>query len=92
MRIEAYNQIAQLYNATSVNRTSSTSSVASAKDKITISRAGQDYQIAKQAVSQASDVREDKVADIRSQIQAGTYSVDTDDFASKLLQKFNEFK
>ncbi len=92
MRIDAYNQIAQIYNATSVKRTNGASSVASAKDQVTISRAGQDYQIAKQAVSQASDIREDKVASIKSQIAAGTYSVDTSDFADKLLQKFNEFK
>ena len=92
MRIEAYNQIAQLYGATSANKTTGTQKSASAKDQVTISRAGQDYQIAKQAVSQASDIREDKVADIKSQIEAGTYSVDTNDFAEKLLAKFNEFK
>ena len=91
MRIDAYNQIAQLYGATSTNKVKSTTQTASVKDQVTISRAGRDYQIAKQAVSEASDIREDKVADIKSRIEAGTYSVDPGDFADKLLQKFYEF-
>ena len=44
---------------------------------------------AKTAVSEASDVREDKVAKLKAQIEAGTYSVNPDDFASKLLEKYN---
>ena len=43
----------------------------------------------KTAVSEASDVREDKVAELKAKIQAGTYSVNPDDFASKLLEKYN---
>ncbi|MGN1157637.1 MAG: flagellar biosynthesis anti-sigma factor FlgM, partial [Agathobacter sp.] len=31
----------------------------------------------------------DKVAQLKAQIQAGTYSVSPDDFASKLLEKYN---
>ena len=47
------------------------------------------YQVAKTAVSQASDIREDKVAQLKSMIDAGTYSVEPGDFASKLLEKYN---
>ena len=87
MRIDAYNQIAQIYG---VNKTSQTTrtQTASVRDELTISRAGQDYRIAKQAVAQSPDVREDKVADIKSRIEAGTYDVSPDDFASKLLEKY----
>ncbi len=89
MRIETYNQVAQLYNTTKPTKTKSTQSAA-AKDNVTISRAGQDYQIAKQAVSKASDIREDKVADVKNRIDSGTYSVSSDDFAKKLLEKYAE--
>ena len=47
------------------------------------------YQIAKQAVADASDIREDKVSQLKSMIDAGTYSVEPGDFASKLLEKYN---
>ena len=90
MRIDAYNQIAQLYgvqktyNAQKTGRASVMGS-----DQISISQAGYSHQVAKAAVSEASDVREDKVAKLKAQIQAGTYSVNPGDFASKLLEQYN---
>ena len=89
MRIEAYNQIAQIYNTSKPGKVARPSGE-SLKDQVTISRAGQDYQIAKQAVSEASDIREDKVADVKSKIDSGTYEVSVDDFAAKLLEKYGE--
>ena len=89
MRIDAYNQVAQLYNVNKTTRTKATASVERPRDAVQISQAGKDYQIAKQAVANAPDIREDKVADLKAKISAGTYSVDTGDFASKLLEKFN---
>ena len=88
MRIEAYNQIAQVYNTNKTARTQAAKPT-QGTDKVQISQLGKDYQIAKEAVSNASDIREDKVADIKSQIDSGTYSVSADDFASKLLEKFS---
>ena len=58
-------------------------------DQVSISQAGKDFQIAKNAVSGASDIREDKVAQLKSMVDAGTYSVEPGDFASKLLEKYN---
>ena len=50
MRIDAYNQIATLYNTTKPSKAKSTAEITSARDQVQISRAGRDYQIAKQAV------------------------------------------
>lgn len=89
MRIDAYNQISQLYGVkgkvktTQVNRTSPT-------DKLEISSFGRDMQIAKQAVNNAPDVRMNKAEQLKSQIQNGTYDVDANSFADMLLQKFSE--
>ena len=55
---------------------------------MTISQAGYDYQIAKQAVQDSADVREDVVAKFKSQIENGTYDVDSESFADKLIEKF----
>lgn len=89
MRIDAYNQVAQLYGVQSKYKTQKTSSASAPTDQVSISQAGRDYQVAKSAVSQASDIREDKVAQIKSKIDSGNYSVEPGDFASKLLEKYN---
>jgi negative regulator of flagellin synthesis FlgM len=91
MRIDAYNQIAQAYSVQSTRGIQKTHSVSGPRDQVSISQTGRDYQVAKAAVSSASDVREDKVAELKSQIDAGTYAVDTGDFASKLLEKYNSY-
>lgn len=91
MRIETYNQIASVYKATKPAKAQGSSRVGS-KDQVQISRAGLDYQIAKQAVSQAPDVRADKVAELKSRIASGEYQVSADDFASKLIAKYDQYR
>ena len=89
MRIEAYNQVAQLYKTNKTSTTRPASASAMGRDEVQISSFGRDYQIAKKAVAEASDIREDKVSQLKSMIDAGTYSVEPGDFASKLLEKYN---
>lgn len=90
MRIEAYNQVAQLYQTTNTKSVQSTAGVAkSARDQVQISSTGRDYQVAKQGVAEATGIREDLVADVKERIKSGTYEVSTDDFATKLLNQFN---
>lgn len=88
MRIDAYNQIAASYNKTKPIKVKSIAEVTSARDQVQISRAGRDHQIAKQAVAAASDIREDKVTEVKARIQSGNYDVDTGDFASILLASY----
>ncbi len=91
MRIEAYNQVQQLYQAQKVNRTQPT--LAAAKtDKVQISSLGKDIQSAKSAVMSTPDIREDVVAGLKEKIQNGTYEVDTASFAEKLLAKYGEMR
>ena len=89
MRIDAYNQIAQLYGVSKTARTQKAQGTSSVSDQVSISQAGRDYQIAKKAVSEASDIREDKVAQLKNMVNSGQYQVNGDDFASKLLEKYN---
>lgn len=88
MRIDAYNQISQIYAANRPKSAQKTDKVSGAKDEFKLSSKGKEMQVAKQAVKDAPDIREDKVADIKSKIDAGTYNVDTGDFANVLMQKF----
>ena len=89
MRIDAYNQVAQLYKTTRAGKVTAASTVSSARDEVQISSFGRDFQLAKQAVQESSDIRTDKVAELKAKVNAGTYSVDNGDFASKLMAKYN---
>lgn len=89
MRIDAYNQISQIYGVNGKVKTAQVSRT-SQTDKVEISSFGRDLQIAKQAVANSPDVRTDKVEQLKSQIKNGTYNVDADSFADMLLQKFSE--
>ena len=91
MRIEAYNQVQQLYQPKQLSKAQQTGSV-SRKDKLQISSTGKDYQSVKAAVSGASDVREELTASIKARIENGTYNVDSTAFAEKLLKKFDEMR
>lgn len=90
MRIDAYNQVSQLYRTNGTKKVNKTGTTQAA-DKVEISQIGKDYQIAKQAVAQSADVREDKVNALREQIASGTYSVSMEDVAEKLLSNYKAF-
>ncbi len=89
MRIEAYNQVSQIYQASKPVKAEKGEKV-SRMDQVLISSIGKDIQAAKQAVANSSDIREELTAPIKASINAGTYSVSNDDFASKLSEKYEE--
>lgn len=71
MRIEAYNQIASIYKTSKTGKVQQPYGVSTGRDEVQISQLGRDYQIAKQAVAEASDIREDKVAELKTSVQSG---------------------
>lgn len=89
MRIEAYNAVSQVYGTQKPHKTQGTAK-AGRMDEVQISSFGKVMQTAKQAVKDAPDIREDKTAPLKAQINAGTYNVSGEDFASKLLAKYEE--
>ena len=89
MRIDAYNQVAQLYGIQKNLKTQKAQNAAGPRDQVSISQAGRDYQVAKSAVSEASDIREDRVAQLKERLDSGNYNVVMNDFANKLLEKYN---
>lgn len=91
MRIEAYNQVQQLYQAQKVNKAQKASNVHRA-DQVQISSIGKDIQTAKAAVAASPDIREDVVAPIRTKVLNGTYQVEAGSFAEKLLEKYEEMR
>ena len=92
MRINTYNQVSQLYQASKANKANKAyGSVQpqTAQDQLHISQTGRDYQVAKQAVAKASEIREDKVAQLKERVASAKYDVNMDDFAQKLVEKYS---
>ena len=87
MRIDAMNKVSQLYQANRTRKTGS-AGAASRSDKVEISRIGKDYQIAKQAIAKAPDVRMDKVASLKAAFANGTYNVSDEALADKMLDDY----
>ena len=91
MRIEAYNQVQQLYRSQRVNKNQKTTKPTFA-DQVQISSIGKDIQTVKAAVKASPDIRAELTDPIKEKIQNGTYSVDTSSFAEKLIQKYEEMR
>ena len=89
MRIEAYNAVSQIYSAQKPGKVNKTSA-AYGRDQVQISSIGKDIQTAKAAVANSSDIRKEITEPIKNAIANGTYNVSNDDFASKLLAKYEE--
>ncbi len=90
MRIEAYSQVQQLYSNSKVSKTQATKKTGEVRDTLSLSSIGKDIQVAKQAVGAADDIRRDKVASLKAAIKNGTYDVRGEDFADKILAKYEE--
>ena len=89
MRIDALSKVSQLYQANETRKISKTYD-GNKKDSVEISQMGKDYQIAKQAVSAAPDVRQDKVNELKQKLESGNYEVSLEELADKMINDFFE--
>ena len=88
MRIEAYNQIQQVYNSSKVQKAAKTEK-AGRTDAVQISSVGKDIQTVKQALAETPDIRENVVAPLKQAVQNGSYDIDNESFTDKLLSKYS---
>lgn len=88
MRIDAFNRVSQMYQATSTKKTTNTGKTGKS-DNLQISQFGRDLQIARAAVAKTPDVREEKIADIKERMSAGVYRFDMDALADKLTDGYS---
>lgn len=87
MRIDGMNKVSQLYKTNS-SKSTTQGTKGSFQDSLEISQIGKGYQVAKQIVSQSPNIREDKVNDIKQRMEAGTYQVNSQMVAEKLVERF----
>ncbi len=85
MRIEAYNAVSQIYQANKATSVKKAQGAYSQSDKIEFSDVAKTYQTAKTAVASAPDVRADKIAEIKAQMEAGTYKISSEAVADKII-------
>ena len=88
MRIEAYNQIGQVYAPKKTYGTTKANKVSRTDEVQLSSSIGKDIQTVKQAVANSPDIRENITAPLKAKVQSGTYEVSSDDFASKLMAAY----
>jgi negative regulator of flagellin synthesis FlgM len=55
---------------------------------VNLSQASKDLRLANEALASAPDVREDKVTEIRNKIESGTYEIDNQAVADKMVGSF----
>lgn len=87
MRIDAYNQVSQLYQATKPKKVTKTSG-STVTEQYQVSQKGKDYQTAKTALNEIPDVREDKVQEIKNALASGTYNVSSQEIAESMVSKY----
>ena len=88
MRIDAYAQVQQVYGNKKTHKVQKEAGT-TFRDQLQISSKGKDIQLAKTAVANAADIREDVVASLKSKVDAGTYGVSGEQFAQKLFERYN---
>ena len=88
MRIDAYAQVQQIYSNKNVKKVQKEAKTAF-RDQLQISSKGKDFQIAKNAVADAADIREEVTEPLKKAVNAGNYEVSGDEFARKLFEKYN---
>jgi negative regulator of flagellin synthesis FlgM len=85
MRINGINNVNNVYKKNKVKNAYGTSNISKGKDTFAISELAKEVQVAKKAVDKVSDIRENKVNDIKAKIEAGTYNISASDIADKIL-------
>lgn len=92
MRIGAYNQVSQVYGNKPVRKSynSGVNATGSTTDQVSFSTVGKDMQIAKTALKEVPDIREERVKMLKESIMNGTYQVSAESFADKIMAAFEE--
>jgi negative regulator of flagellin synthesis FlgM len=81
----AYN----IYNNNIGNVKTDKAGNAAKKDSFSISAQAEEYQMARKALANTPDVREDKITQLSAQVSANNYNVDANAIAESILMGWN---
>lgn len=91
MRVDAINHISQLYKPANAKKTGKTGEVKN-RDSFEISQSAKDYQVARKAVAEAADIREDEVTRLKEALASGSYNVSSQEIADKIVSNYFDFQ
>lgn len=86
MRINKMDNVFQVYNKNVGVKKAKTDKMAKETDQIKISDKAIEFQFALQKVKNVEEMRMGKVEEVKSQIKAGTYEINENKIAEKILQ------
>lgn len=85
--INTYEQQVQRVNDQAKAETAQQQQKPAKTDEVSLSTQARELQKAKEAVEASPDVRQEKVAAIKAQVEAGTYNIPAGYVAAKMLEK-----
>ncbi len=90
LNIPKINKTLEIYQNSSVTKKSGITKgeIGNSRDFLTLSNVAKDYQIALAAVKNASDIREDKIAEIKESIKSKKYNVSVEEVCDKILNSY----
>lgn len=88
MRIDRINSI---YEANKIKLTATVQNVnqVSSRDQVALSETAKDFSSIYRKLSSVPEIREEKVNEIKSQMENGTYNVKSSQVAEKILSQYN---
>ncbi len=91
MRVDAINHVSQMYKPANTKKAGKTGEIGK-QDAYEISQSAKDYQVAKKAVAEAPEVREDEVARLKEALASGAYNVSSQEIAEKMVRNLFDFQ
>ena len=91
MRVDAINHVSQLYKPANAKKTGNAGEIGK-QDAYEISQSAKDYQVAKKAVAETPEVREDEVARLKEALASGSYNVSSQEIAEKMVSNLIDFQ
>ena len=88
MRIDAMSRVYDAYKVQG-NVSSKKIEQSKSKDEVTFSSEAKDFATVTKLLSQVPDVRVDRVEALKTQMSSGTYSIDAEEVAEKIISKLD---
>ncbi len=88
MKVNSLEHVTSVYNSQK-QVTNKTKKVADIKDELLLSTEAKDIQLAYKLVKQVPDIRQEKVEQLKNQIQTGTYNVKLEEIVDKIINSID---
>ncbi|MCK9445094.1 MAG: flagellar biosynthesis anti-sigma factor FlgM [Tissierellaceae bacterium] len=86
MRINKLDNVFQVYNKNSTAKKTKGKQISEGSDEVKISEKAIDFQFAVKKLKDVEEIRMEKVKNIKNQIKSGTYEVNSNMVAEKILE------